>query len=75
MHAVGLLKDGPLITFEISGDGFLYNMVRIMAGTLLLAGVGKISAGEVGDIISSGDRKRAGKTAPAQGLYLVEVYY
>mgnify|MGYP005847279467 CR=1 FL=1 len=61
--------------FEIEGDGFLYNMVRIIAGTLIEVGLGRISAGSVPGIIVGRDRKMAGKTAPACGLYLVEVYY
>lgn len=60
---------------EIVGDGFLYNMVRIIAGTVIEVGLGRISAGSVPGIIESRDRKMAGKTAPACGLYLVEVYY
>jgi len=68
-------KKDNLISFEIQGDGFLYNMVRIMAGTLIEVGCGKINAADINDIILSGNRKRAGKTAPAHGLYLVEVYY
>jgi len=68
-------SDGCLIELEITGDGFLYNMVRIIAGTLVDVGLGKIKSGDIENIILSGDRKRAGKTLPAQGLYLVEVYY
>ena len=56
-------------------DGFLYNMVRIMVGTLLFVSEGKIKSGELSEIIESKNRKRAGKTAPAQGLYLNEIYY
>jgi tRNA pseudouridine38-40 synthase len=70
-----LKKDNDLITFEISGDGFLYNMVRIIAGTLAEVGLGRISPDAVPGIIEGRDRKRAGRTAPPQGLYLVEVYY
>ncbi len=67
--------DKELITLEISGDGFLYNMVRIIAGTLVQVGYGKIAPDEIPGIIESLDRKKAGKTAPAHGLYLVEVFY
>ncbi len=63
------------IEFEIIGDGFLYNMVRIIAGTLVDVGLGKKSPDELPEIILSGDRRRAGHTAPPQGLYLAEVYY
>lgn len=68
-------KDGDIICFTISGNGFLYNMVRIMVGTLVEVGLGKIDPDSIPDIIKGRDRKRAGKTAPAQGLYLEEVYY
>jgi len=67
-------EDGQII-FNFTGNGFLYNMVRIMVGTLLDVGVGKIKPEEIKDIIKSKDRTKAGKTVPAQGLYLVEVYY
>ncbi len=61
--------------FKVVGDGFLYNMVRIMVGTLLFVSEGKIKSGELKDIILSKDRARAGKTAPPQGLYLNKVNY
>lgn len=61
--------------FTVSGNGFLYNMVRIMVGTLLFVNEGKIAEEQLPGIISSLDRKRAGKTVPPQGLYLNKVYY
>ena len=64
-----------MVYFRVEADGFLYNMVRIMVGTLLFAAQGKIKSGELTDIIKSKDRRRAGKTAPAQGLYLNRVNY
>jgi tRNA pseudouridine38-40 synthase len=70
-----LTKMEDNICFEVSGDGFLYNMVRIMVGTLVDIGMGRIKAEDIPHIIESLDRKRAGRTAPPQGLYLVEVYY
>jgi tRNA pseudouridine38-40 synthase len=70
-----LIQNGNLLHFIVTGNGFLYNMVRIMAGTLIDVGRGKISASEIPDIIASRDRKRAGATAPASGLFLEEVYY
>ncbi len=63
------------IWIELTGNGFLYNMVRIIAGTLLEVGLGKIKPEEIPKIIESKDRKKAGKTLPAVGLYLVEVMY
>lgn len=68
-------KSEDIIEFEIAGNGFLYNMVRIITGTLIDVGVGKIAPDDITAIIDSKDRKQAGKTAPAHGLYLVEVYY
>ena len=62
------------ITIEIAGDGFLYNMVRIIAGTLVEVGLGKRDPGEVEGIIESRDRTKAGHTAPPQGLCLEEAY-
>lgn len=64
-----------MFTFSVTGDGFLYNMVRIMTGTVYYAGIGKISPDAIPEIIASKDRKRAGITAPAHGLYLYEVHY
>lgn len=67
--------DGERILIELTGNGFLYNMVRIISGTLLDVGLGKIEASEIEDIINSKDRTKAGKTLPAHGLYLVKVNY
>ena len=63
------------IIIEVTGDGFLYNMVRIIVGTLVEVGLGKKSADEVAEIIESKDRANAGFTAPPQGLYLKEIYF
>jgi len=63
------------IETEVTGDGFLYNMVRIIAGTLLDAGSGKLAPKETARIIEAKDRARAGPTAPPQGLYLKKVFY
>ena len=63
------------ISFEVSGDSFLYNMVRIMAGTLVEVGKGKIQPHEIPDIILSKDRRKGGATAPPHGLYLKEVWF
>jgi tRNA pseudouridine38-40 synthase len=63
------------INIEITGDGFLYNMVRIITGTLVEAGLGKLNPQVVPIIIESGDSQHAGHTAPAQGLYLIQVYF
>ncbi len=63
------------IYIELTGNGFLYNMVRIIAGTLVEVGLGKIKPEEIKTIIESKDRQKAGKTLPAHGLYLMNVNY
>ena len=63
------------IWIELTGNGFLYNMVRIISGTLVDVGTGKIKPEEIKDIIESKERIRAGKTLPARGLCLMEVNY
>jgi len=68
-------KEGDNIIIELTGNGFLYNMVRIISGTLLDVGLGKIKPEEIPEIIESKDRQRAGRTLPAHGLYLVQVVY
>lgn len=68
-------REDDFVFFKVCGDGFLYNMVRIMVGTLLFVSEGKIKSGELKSIILSKDRKKAGKTAPPQGLYLNNVSY
>ena len=68
-------ENGEEFTFEVTGNGFLYNMVRIMVGTLYYVGIGKIDAEEIPDILLSGKRDRAGKTMPPEGLYLKKVTY
>ena len=70
-----VLRSGDEVIFRVSADGFLYNMVRIMVGTLTEISYGKIRPDEIRDIILSGDRKRAGITAPPDGLYLKNVEY
>lgn len=70
-----LVEDNGEITLIISGNGFLYNMVRIAVGTLLEIGSGKRHADEMADIIAAVNRSAAGKTAPAHGLYLWSVDY
>jgi tRNA pseudouridine38-40 synthase len=72
---VSLEKSGELIEFQISGNGFLYNMVRIIVGTLVEVGQGKIKPEEIKNILIEKDRKKAGKTASAHGLFLVEVIF
>lgn len=68
-------RSGDLVTFTVAADGFLYNMVRIMVGTLLAVQQGRIPNDSIADIIKSENRKKAGPTAPACGLYLNRVFY
>lgn len=68
-------QQGRLLIIEVTGKSFLYNMVRIMSGTLIDVGLGKIKPDEIHDIIQSKDRWRARHTAPAQGLYLKKIYF
>ena len=68
-------KDNDIVTIKVRGNGFLYNMVRIITGTLVEVGRGKIKPEDIKDIILSCDRQRAGKTMAPNGLTLVEVNY
>jgi tRNA pseudouridine38-40 synthase len=75
IDAIDVTPDGELLALDVRGNAFLRNMVRILAGTLVEVGIGRRPAAQVGEIISSGDRTRAGITAPAHGLELIEVRY
>ncbi|KUG04173.1 trna pseudouridine synthase a [hydrocarbon metagenome] len=70
-----LLEKGPFLRLDITADGFLYNMVRIIVGTLLDVGRLTYEPEHISDIILARDRTRAGQTAPPQGLYLYSVNY
>ena len=67
--------EGDEIVFSVTGNGFLYNMVRIMAGTLVAVGGGKIDIEDIPSILNGKDRSKAGKTMPANGLCLKSVEY
>ena len=75
IYNASVKQEGEKIIIELTGNGFLYNMVRIISGTLLDVGLQKIKPEEIKNIIEEKDRKKAGKTLPAHGLYLVEVKY
>ena len=75
VSALSIEKKGDLVEIRISADGFLYNMVRIIVGTLTEVAFGRFSPDEIPEIINSRDRSRAGMTAPADGLYLNRVTY
>lgn len=75
VYSCELCEDPPLLWLEIEANGFLYNMVRIIMGTLLEVGRGRFSAARISQILDSLDRSQAGPTAPPQGLYLLKVSY
>ncbi len=68
-------KSGELIVIEVAGNGFLYNMVRIIAGTLFYCGIGKINPNDIGEILNKKDRTLSGPTLPPWGLYLKKIIY
>lgn len=75
VYDVKVKKEGMFITFDITGNGFLYNMVRIIAGTLIYIGLGKRGTDSVEKILETQNRNLAGKTFPPQGLCLLNVEY
>lgn len=75
IYTFSIEKYGDSVKILVKGNGFLYNMIRILVGTLLAVNEGHISIDEIDDIIEAKDRTRAGKTAQAHGLYLNKIYY
>jgi tRNA pseudouridine38-40 synthase len=75
IYEMEFFEEEDILTFRFVGNGFLYNMVRIIVGTLIDVGLGNRKPEEVNTIINLKDRTRAGKTAPSQGLYLWKVNY
>lgn len=75
VYRLAVERQGSDIIITVEGNGFLYNMVRIITGTLVEIGLGKRKPEEMEQIIASRDRRQAGHTAPPQGLYLMEVFY
>lgn len=75
IYELNLSKEGDMIILRIRGNGFLYNMVRIITGTLLRVGGGFILPEEIPDILRAKDRERAGETARPEGLTLVKIEY
>ncbi len=75
IYSAKVEKEEERIIIELTGNGFLYNMVRIISGTLVEVGLGKIKPEQIPEIIQSKNRQNAGKTLPPYGLYLVEVNY
>jgi tRNA pseudouridine38-40 synthase len=75
IYAVNVTKDADMVHIRITGNGFLYNMVRIIAGTLMQVGTGLMGPEQVKEILEARDRSKAGPTAVAKGLTLVEIRY
>lgn len=75
IYAVNVTKDADMVHIRITGNGFLYNMVRIIAGTLMQVGTGLMEPEQVKEILEARDRSKAGPTAVAKGLTLVEIRY
>ena len=75
VYSINIIKKEDFIEIEVCGNGFLYNMVRIIVGTLISVGNGKIGVKDVEKIILNKNREYAGMTVPAHGLYLKEVVY
>ena len=75
VYSAKVERKGDMITFKVSADGYLYNMVRIMVGTVVNVGKGIWTPEQVADIVAACNRDVAGPTAPPQGLFLTDVYY
>lgn len=75
IYSIDIRKHEDLVTVDICGNGFLYNMVRIIIGTLLRVNEGKLSTGDIKKIINGRDRQKAGPTVPPQGLTMLEIIY
>jgi tRNA pseudouridine38-40 synthase len=75
IYSFDVIENNGFVEFIIRGNAFLYNMVRIVAGTLIYVNEGKLNASDIEDAFKTGNRKKAGKTLPPHGLYLNEVYY
>lgn len=72
---IDIIQNGPIMEFKFTGDGFLYNMVRILVGTLIEIGNGSRETTTINTVFETGIRANAGETAPAKGLALLEVVY
>ena len=73
--SASVARDGDVVIFRVAADGFLYNMVRILTGTLISVAEGRLSPSDIDGVTESRDRHKAGVTAPAEGLYLRRVVY
>ena len=75
IYAVGIVEKNGHIDISVVGDGFLYHMVRNIAGLLVDVGLGRKSVARIPELLAAKDRKKIGKTAPAQGLILEEIFF
>lgn len=75
LQEIGVLEEGNMLIFRFRGSGFLYNMVRVLTGTLLEVGSGERAPDSMPSVLKEKNRSAAGKTAPPQGLYLWKVFY
>ena len=75
IYSIDIRQDGDLISVDICGNGFLYNMVRIIIGTLLRVNEGKLSTDDIPKIINGKNREDAGPTVPPQGLTMLDIIY
>jgi tRNA pseudouridine38-40 synthase len=75
IYACDVSEQDDIITIRVTGNGFLYNMVRIIAGTLMKVGGGELLPEQMEEILAAHDRAAAGPTAPAHGLTMVGIYY
>jgi len=75
IFSLQVVEQGDFILFNVKGDGFLKNMVRVLVGTLIDVGSGKLGADSVQNLLLCGERQKAGRTAPAHGLCLMDVWY
>ncbi|NLV98428.1 MAG: tRNA pseudouridine(38-40) synthase TruA, partial [Clostridiaceae bacterium] len=75
LYSLILEEADPFLYLHVIGDGFLYHMVRILAGTLLYVGLGKLDAGDIPRLLLAADRTAMGPTLPAHGLTLERVFY
>ena len=75
IYEIRILRDGPLFRIYVTGEGFLYHMVRNIAGALVDAGTGALTPEDIRRILAARDRRQLGMTAPAEGLCLLRVYF
>lgn len=75
IYNLEVIENSDIIEIIVQGNGFLYNMVRIIAGTLVAVGMGKIKSEDITDIIKAKDRRLAGQTLSARGLFLIDIDY